>query len=444
MKDCWRNKMRVNINIGTAIVAALLITLLGSCNAKKDSLDAHDQEEYTCPMHPQIVQDRPGSCPVCGMDLVKKSNKGGGVAITEDLKKLIKPTNSSVIATIKTVHPERRTLDANSVASGVINYDTRKTYTVPIRFSGRIEKLYVKYNYQAVMQGQVIMEVYSPEMVTAQRELLYVASEQKEDKQLLESSKQKLRLLGLIEQQIDKIIADGKESFTLPVLSPYTGYIVEATLSGNAIQTSPASASMSAGGMNSKNENLSQATQVQGANSSQQISIREGMYVTAGQSLFKVVDGTRLWAELYFPATEASMIRKESAIELQVKGSDIKISSKVDFVQPFFSDGSQFLKVRSYLKSGEYKIRVGQLITGEIAHPHSESLWIPREAILDLGVQQIVFLKNRGTFAPSKVKTGVQSGNWIEVTEGLNDSSEIASNAQYLVDSESFIKVDNQ
>lgn len=437
--------MRVSINNVTAIVAVLLIALLGSCNSKKDSHHTHDQEEYTCPMHPQVIQDRPGSCPVCGMDLVKKSNKGGGVAITEDLKKLIKPTNSSVIATIKSVHPERRTRDANSIASGVINYDTRKTYTVPIRFSGRIEKLYVKYNYQAVMRGQVIMEVYSPEMVTAQRELLYVASEQKDDKQLLESSKQKLRLLGLTEQQIEKIIADDKESFALPVLSPYTGYIVESTLSGNAIQTSPGNSSMSAGGMNSKNESLSQATQAQGANSSsQQILIREGMYVTAGQSLFKIVDCTRLWAELYFPATEASMIRKGSAIELHVKGSDVKISSKVDFIQPFFSDGSQFLKVRSYLNSNEYKIRVGQLITGEIAHPHSESLWIPREAILDLGVQQIVFLKNSGTFAPSKVKTGVQSGNWIEVKEGLNDSSEIASNAQYLVDSESFIKVDNQ
>lgn len=452
MKNYWKDKMMsASVNKWGVLAGVFLLFFVAGCNSGKEKHQhAQEPEEYTCPMHPQIIQDKPGTCPVCGMELVKKSGKGGEVVITEDLKNLVKPTNSSVVATIKTTHPERKSLDAYSIASGVISYDTRRTYSVPVRFSGRIEKLYVKYNYQAVMKGQVIMEVYSPEMVTAQRELLYVTKEQKGDQQLLESSKQKLALLGLTEQQIENIMASGKESYALPVLSPYTGYIVESSLSGSAIQTSVTGAAMAGGGMGSQKGTMGQASPLPnmgsspGATSGQQISIREGMYVTAGQSLFKVVDGTRLWAELYFAATDASMIKKGNTIELQIKGSDTKISSRVDFVQPFFSEGNQFLQVRSYLASDKSEVRVGQLVTAKVAHPHKESLWVPREAILDLGVQQIVFVKHSGTFVPHKVKTGGQSGNWVEITEGIEDSSEIAVNAQYLVDSESFIKVNNE
>lgn len=179
------------------------------------------------------------------------------------------------------------------------------------------------------------------------------------------------------------------------------------------------------------------------ASAGSQFSVREGMYVTTGQSLFKVVDDTRLWAELYFPASEGKQIRKGDPVELHVKGSDDSISSRIDFIQPFFSEGKQFLQVRSYLKDGKNSLRVGQLVTAHVSQARAEALWIPKVAVLDLGVQQIVFLKEKETFTPYKIKTGLESDDWIEVMDGLDESSEIAVNAQYLVDSESFIKVMN-
>lgn len=434
----------------------LLILMLGlmiACNSEKEK-QAHVHDEYTCPMHPQITLDKPGTCSICGMVLVKKSGTGQPVAVSEEMKDLIKPTNSSVISTIETIQPERKTLPVNIAAAGLINYDTRKTYSVSVRFGGRIERLYLKYNYQPVRKGQVIMEIYSPELITAQRELLYLVSQHKEHIEIIESAKQKLELLGLTNEQIERIITTGKETFALPVLSPYSGYIMEtaATLPESNISNGSPSLSMGGGEMSNKAGGaMSAGTQssnpMNAANLSTvmggQFSIREGMYVATGQSLFKVVDGTRLWAEVYFPAKEGAQIKKGEPIELYVKGSQKAIRAKVDFIQPFFSEGKQFLQVRSYIDVDKNEIRVGQLLTAHVVQTHDQALWIPKKAVLDLGVQQIVFIKKKTTYTPLKVKTGLETDGWIEITEGLTESVQIAANAQYLVDSESFIKVIN-
>ena len=439
----------LNKKVWVVVPLMLLVLLLSSCNETSKEQQGHEHDEYTCPMHPQIVQDKPGTCPICGMDLVKKSNGGNEIAITDDLKDLIKPTNTSVVAAIKTTHPERKTLPVNITAPGVISYDTRKTYAVPVRFGGRIEKLFLKYNYQPVRKGLVIMEIYSPELVTAQRELLYIVNEHKEHQEIVNGAKQKLLLLGLTENQIEKIINSGKETFAFPVLSPYTGYIIESTKTvPESPSTSMAQPAPMGGGMNKRANGGMQTSAAMSESSSApslgaQFSVREGMYVTTGQSLFKVVNDTRLWAELYFSAGEGKQIKKGDPVELHVKGLDDAISSRVDFIQPFFSEGKQFLQVRSFLNDNKNNLRVGQLVTSHISQAHPQSLWVPKLAILDLGVQQIVFLKDKGTFAPFKVKIGLESEGWIEIKEGLTESSEIAANAQYLVDSESFIKVIN-
>lgn len=441
---------RINVApIYMRIVIMLSVVFFSACTSGKKEEHHTHKEEYTCSMHPQVVQDKPGTCPICGMELVKKTAEGNEIVITEDLKELIRPTNASVVAKIQTTHPERKTLPVETIASGIVNYDTRKTYSIPVRFGGRIEKLNLKYNYQPVRMGQVVMEVYSPELLTAQRELLYVFSQQKEDAQLLDATKQKLLLLGLTKEQIEKIIAEGKETFAFPVLSPYTGYIVESTTASPDVKPSSLvqPTSMGGGGMGKKTSGM-QASTAMGTSSQtsplgQQVSIREGMYVTTGQSLFKVVDGTRLWAELYFSADEAKQIKKGNPIELNVKGSDEVIQSRIDFIQPFFSEGKQFLQARSYLSDKNNVLRVGQLVTARLNQHGVQSLWIPKMAVLDLGIQQIVFIKHKGAFTPFKLKTGSVSNGWIEIIEGLDESSEIAANAQYLVDSESFIKVKN-
>ncbi len=449
MRSYWKYNLTAGIEARNCLIFVLLLLLSVACSSNKDQ-HVHAAEEYTCPMHPQVIQDKPGNCPVCGMDLVKKSRGGTDVAISNDLKNLIKPTNASVVASIETIRPERKTMSVNVKAPGVISYDTRKTFSVPVRFGGRIERLFLKYNYQPVHAGEVIMEIYSPEIVTVQRELLYVISEHKTEAGIIEGVKQKLILLGLTDVQIESIVKVRKETFALPVLSPYTGYIVESTVSvpENPVVSSSSTA-MSSGGMDKKSSGGMSggmpANNAMDFNPSAvpggQLSIREGMYVTTGQSLFKVVDGTRLWAELYFSAADGALIKKGVAIQLHINGAAKPLNAKVDFIQPFFSEGKQFMQVRSYINVNSGDIRVGQLLTAHVTQVKEQQLWVPRKAVLDLGVQQIVFIKEGKTFKPFQVKTGLESGDWIEVTDGLKDSEEIAANAQYLVDSESFIKV---
>jgi Cu(I)/Ag(I) efflux system membrane fusion protein len=438
-------------NIFGTILACTIALLLGSCNlGQEDKAHAHD--EYTCPMHPQVIKDKPGTCPICGMDLVKKSGVGQEGEVPHDVKVLSRPTNESVVASINTIRPERRGFTTEISAPGVITYDTRRTYSVPVRFGGRIEKLFLKYNFQPVRKGQVIMEIYSPELITAQRELLYVVNSNNEDGELVEAAKQKLLLLGATPGQIEKIISSGKESFTFPVLSPYTGYILESNVGlPQSPVGRPGGSPMGGGGMNAKAASRngsgmageSALEPMTTEQTSSQLSVREGMYVTGGQSLFKIVDDSRLWAELYFSSTESSQVKEGASIDLAIKGGMTTIPGKIDFVQPFFTEGRQFTLVRSYIKANLNDVRVGQLVTGHMKVEHDAQLYVPEKAVLDLGVQHIAFLKKEGAFTPVRVKTGLKTGGWIAVVEGIDENSEIAENAQYLVDSESFIKVTN-
>ena len=417
------------------MMSVVVACFVMACHPSKDK--QAETAEYTCPMHPHVVQPQPGHCPVCGMDLVKKINTDHEETTTEEVKALTRPTHESVIASVQTIHPERKAMSVTSTASGVVSYDTRKIFSVPIRFSGRIEKLFVKYNYQPIAKDQMIMEVYSPEMVAAQRELLYVASENKEDKQLIEQAKQKLILLGVTTQQIEQLVATGKESFTLPVLSPYSGYVLEST-SGAVLQVA------SSGGMNAPENINPQQPKNPEDTAPAQLSIREGMYVTSGQSLLNVADGKNLWAELSFPAAASHYVKVGSPIALRFNNTETIISAHINFIQPFFNNGIPFLQVRAYLNDPKNIIRIGQLVTGTINYVHPQTLWVPRQSVIDLGMQQVVFVKKAGSFMPTQVKTGVRSGNMIEVADGLDESAEVALNAQYLIDSESFIKVENR
>src|SRR5687768_4043144 len=175
MKKNWRSSI--------AIVCLLLVALF-ACS-KHDEHGEHT-DVYTCPMHPTVISDKPGSCPVCGMDLVRKGRSGEEIKISEEMARLMKSPNEVVVGSIKTIKPEFKSMAASLNAVGVVTYDTRNIYTVPARIGGRIEKMYLKYAFQKVDKGQKIAEVYSPELITAQRQLLYLLDNDHENVQLID------------------------------------------------------------------------------------------------------------------------------------------------------------------------------------------------------------------------------------------------------------------
>src|SRR5688572_3515965 len=172
MKKNWRNSLLLT----TMLV--VILALVASCN-KGDH--AEHADTYTCPMHPTVISDKPGSCPVCGMDLVRKARAGEEVEITEDLSKLLKSPNETVIASIKTIKGEYKSMPVSTEAQGVVTYDTRNIYTIPTRIGGRLEKVFLKYAFQQVRKGQKVAEIYSPELLTAQRELIFLLENDSEN-----------------------------------------------------------------------------------------------------------------------------------------------------------------------------------------------------------------------------------------------------------------------
>jgi len=382
---------------------SILILLIPSCSPNKH---VH-AEQYTCPMHPTVVQDKPGTCPVCGMDLVLKGKHGEEAKITDELHYLLKPVNSTVISSIKTVVPVRKSMNIRANANGIIVYDTRALTTISSRFNGRIEKLFVKYNFQPIHKGQKLLEIYSPELLTAQRDLLYLL---KSDKELIDGTKEKLRLLGVSVEQINQLVSRKEEINSFNVYSSAEGYI------------------------SNTSENLTSQTELE---------VREGMYVSAGQTIFKVVNPKNVWAEFDMHSDDAVLVKVNDPLQIKFDESTEVLDARINFVQPFYKNGQSFAKVRVYLSNSNGKYHVGQLITTSFNSTSQDSWWIPLSSRLSLGTKTIVFVKKDGIFQPREITTGYQSDNWLEVLKGIDATDSIAYNAQFMIDSESFIKIYN-
>ena len=140
------------------ILTLLVLIVIVGCNNKKDPHAAHNAEAakefYTCPMHPEIIRDKPGKCPICGMKLVKKERGREKKQKHEQLEALLKPTNEFVISSIPVTTIQKKEEQIEIEALGNIAYDTRQVGSISSRVAGRIEKLYVRYRYQKISKGQ--------------------------------------------------------------------------------------------------------------------------------------------------------------------------------------------------------------------------------------------------------------------------------------------------
>jgi Cu(I)/Ag(I) efflux system membrane fusion protein len=433
MKRNWRNSLMF------ATLLLMLLTLVVSCN--KGGEHAEHADTYTCPMHPTVISDRPATCPVCGMDLVRKARAGEEVEITEELSKLLKSPNETVIASIKTIKGEYKSLPVSTEAQGVVTYDTRNIYTIPTRIGGRLEKVLLKSAFQQVRKGQKIAEIYSPELLTAQRELLFLLENDAENKALIQSAKERLKLLGASDSQINDLVQSKEPRSTFAIYSPHEGYVLSETQQTPVAPMTSQSPSASSGGMSDGmggTSSASAATSNTSALNTGDGLVREGSYVSSGQTLFKVVNPEALRVELNIASTLIGSVKKGGKVILDF-GDQHNEEGTIDFVQPFFNEGQEFLTVRVYTKHTD-RLHIGHLVKAAIEGSAVEALWVPKEAVLHLGVDDIIFIKEKNVFKPKKVVTGIRTENHIEIKQGLSSSDEIASNGQYLIDSESFIK----
>ncbi|MBA9079108.1 MULTISPECIES: efflux RND transporter periplasmic adaptor subunit [Rufibacter] len=440
MRKSWKNKL-------LWLLVLLLPFSFTGCNEAGDGAEAANDIQYTCPMHPQIVRDEPGSCPICGMDLVAKQTADApAIAISSDLEYLLQPANQAVVSGIETAQPVQKQVQQEITMSGVVTYDTRRQYIIPARFGGRIEKLYVQFNFQPIRKGQKLYDIYSPELVTAQKELLYLLENDPSNSSLINGAKQKLRLLGATAGQVEQLIRSGRETYTFSVYSPYSGYVLDPAVAASpspVATATPAAPATGGGGMGGMGGGATGT----GSSASPPIpsggfSIREGMYVSTGQALLKVIDASQVWAQFNMPSSQAGQLKKGTPISITFNQlPDKTVQSEVNLVEPVYEAGENFAQVRASLPAGNTSTLIGQLITGKVTYNTGMSLWVPKEAVLDIGTQSVAFLNNNGGFKPISVRIGGSADGMVEILSGLSAQDTIAVNAQFLVDSESFIRV---
>lgn len=374
---------------------------------------------YTCPMHPNVHSDTAGTCPVCGMKLEKVKSALEPKAVS--LNTLLKPSNRQVIANVPMIHMMAREEDIEMESYGFITYDTRQTGVISSNFAGRIEKLYVKYRYQKIAKGQRIMDIYSPELLTAQENLLFLLKNDLENTMLINAAKQKLYLLGMSNQQLNDVIKTGKPSYKVSVFSNYSGHIHESNSAG-------------------MNNNQAEAMRPL-AVTTEELSVKEGMYVKKGQNIFSVYNPNRAWALLNIFTGQAALVKTGNKVRITPEtdpASDFRAA--IDYIEPVYRDGSKTVTARVYFDNSAYKIPIGSQVKATIFAGDRSANWLPEEAVLSLGLDKIVFVRTGEAFMARKIETGITNKHLVQVLSGLGKTEAVAANAQYLVDSESFIK----
>jgi Cu(I)/Ag(I) efflux system membrane fusion protein len=402
-----------------------IILSFSSCknsNPKSGEAQTAQKEEWTCSMHPEIIRDRKGICPICGMDLVKKVQQSG--VLTEvKLDELLQPTNRFVVSSIPTTTLIQKTIQPKIEALGTVSYDTRSINTISARVSGRIEKIYVHYRYQHVMKGEHIMDIYSPGIVTAEQELLFLLKNDPDNASLINAARNKLLLLGMSERQLTQIVNSGKPSMTIAVFSDYSGHLHEA---GNTMPET------------------NSADNRNGFSMTDELPVKAGMYVEKGQVIFQLFNTDKSWVLLNIFPEEQGLVKVGIPVKIIPETAPSKaFQARIDFIEPFYRGESKTLTTRVYFDNSKLEIPIGSQVKAIITAPEIKAQWLPKESVLSLGNSRLVFTKKEGGFQAHKIETGISYENWVQIRSGIDKADSVASNAQYLADSEGLIKSNN-
>jgi Cu(I)/Ag(I) efflux system membrane fusion protein len=415
--------MNKYIKYGLAFMVISIIGIAIYLFAKKSdnhSEMGHQNEVYTCSMHPEIIRDKPGNCPICGMNLVKKVTENNPVD-DNSIDNLIKPTDNFIVGNYQTTTAIDTTLSSEINLPGIVGYDPNSSVNIAARMSGRIERMYVNYKYQKVNKGQKLFDLYSPELLTEQQNFIYMVINDVENPSIIDASRQKLLLYGMTQNQINALSNSKKVNPLITIYSPASG-IIDGT-----------------GTMDNTTNPVMQSA----SSNTPTLDVKEGSYIKKGEIIFKLLNTDKVWGIFNVIQGYNNIIKSNQSIKITTElDKDEFIDAKINFVETQLNAADKTNRIRVYLNNNKLKLTVGLRLQGVVKTNPVNGIWIQKQSMVSIGNKKIIFLKIDNGFKASTIKTGIEIDDFIQIIEGISVKDSIAKNAQYLIDSESFIKTE--
>lgn len=362
---------------------------------------------WICPMHPEIMQNHPGTCPICGMDLVQSKNPAAhnhdhGIHIdTASIQKL----------GVRLESVKKATLSREIRTYGNVIVDGDTLYNVHAKVDGWIRKLNINSVGQQIHKGQVIYEIYSPDLIAQQKEYL----------RFIVRRDQTLKTIG----DISPLAENPYVMDLLQELSRERTKFLYKDIGIESVQQ-----------MESSKQPIEVVKILAGQGGVvTQINAREGNFVSPSATLFTLADISRIWVEITLYPDQAGQVKNGDAVTIKTPdGQEIK--TKLDFINPLAENNK--ISARVTLNNTNPRLRPGSFVDVTIhAQPH-EALVLPRSSVIHTGRGDLVILsRGEGHFLPVNIETGIESGDWIEVVDGLLEGAEVAVNGQFLLDAAS-------
>ena len=441
------------------LISLIVVIILAACNQKEQKHSNHQSDSATGMTNTMKHDSMPGMNDTAKQGMIHDHMNMPGDSSDDTAHNTIPaniiqsdtnisetywntlPTNRTVIARQKVVEPVLRDMNFTISGNGYIVFDMRRNRKVSVRVGGRIERLYVKYNYQYVRKGEKILELYSPELNTYVEEYLYV-TRQTNDSILQNRAKQKLLLLGLTASQIRQIDQTGSASFTIPLYSPFEGFVLFNPSSSSGMgNISNASGNMVSGMGGANNSSVTIQGTVLPDNS-----IREGMYVSRDQTLFWINDFKETWGIIAFTKENEKYIRKgQSATVNSELFPEKTFQTSIQLMEQVYESGQKFTQARVYIPNGSGMLKQNSLITATVSVP-VKALMVPASSIYYLGKISIVWVQvgitkeGNPIFQSRVVRIGHRSDDKVAILEGLTQNEKIAKDAGYLADGETIIQ----
>lgn len=395
--------------LALSVIAVVVVGVNSTVARETDSAPGEKAQIWTCSMHPQIRLPAPGKCPICGMDLIPVVDEKEGKP--ESLREITLSPVAQKLAEVQVSPVERKKVQVTLRMFGVLDYDERRVAHITAWVPGRIEKLYVNFTGMTVSEGQPMVVLYSPELMAAEAELIEARrllsrvesgstrAIRDTARATVRSAREKLRLYGLTEKQIDEVLARGIPSDRITIVAPIGGTVVEKH-------------------------------------------VNEGVYVQTGTRIYTIADLSQLWLFLDAYESDVQWMRLGETVTFETVSYPGEVfSGRISFIQPVLEKKSRTVRIRVDVPNAD-----GRLLPGMFAHAEVRvtvgdkrpPLVIPASAPLITGKRAVVYVQipdKPYSYEGREIVLGPRVGDYYIVRYGLREGEKVVTRGNFKIDS---------